>query len=205
MTNGEIVGLVALILNIITLFIVIYQTRLSRKSFQISEISFKENNKVREMSIVPKMHFVIHVKIQIEKWIENIKNIREEMELAVKDNNDKALKQISKRGLKSCKGLVDKFYYEKSPDWLAEIYMASAKYYYSAYAPISNLWDEKENKGRLYALVKNSEYSETLIDRCNETEMQLTKLLGYINNVIPNVLMEVPESISDDKYLNDNK
>lgn len=201
MSIGEMIGIGALILNIITLIIVIYQTRLSREGFQLSKTSFDKDKRIREMSIVPKMHYVIYVQIQIEKWIDRIKVVKEEMELALKDGNNRALEHVASQGLKTCKGIVNKFYYENSPDWLSEIYMTGAKYYYYVFAPICELWDYNGNEGRMFLL---EEKGDSLIDRCDESEFHLRKLLEYIDDSVPSIFTEAPDSIPDDKFLSDN-
>lgn len=201
LTIFEMVGIGALLLNTITLAIVFYQTKLSKKGFQLSKTSFDTDKKIREMSIVPKMYFVLHVQLKIEEWIYNIQKLKEEMEIALKDNNENALENIANKGLKTCKGLVNKFYYEKNPDWLSEIYIAGAKYYYYVFAPISGLWDEKNKKGRMNLLNWDG---DSLIARCDESEAHLKKLLEYINDFVPEVFKEVPDSISDYKFLSDD-
>lgn len=201
MNNSDLIALAAIFLNLITLGIVIFQTKLSKNSFDISNSSFQKDKQIRELEILPKMHFVIHVQLRLEEWKEKVQNIKEQLEIAVENQNHQALKEISSLGRITPKGLVVRFMYEECPDWLSEVYITGAKYYYYVAAPLKDVWDEKENKGRMFLCEKNNEYSDSIIERCDESIYYLNQLLKYIEDAIPSVFLNSPESLADSKFL----
>ncbi|WP_372999765.1 hypothetical protein [Lutispora sp.] len=196
MSTSDIIALIALTLNLITLIIVIYQTNLTRKSVNIANESIDRDRKVRQLEMLPRANFIIHVGLRIDQWLDEIEQVREDLSLACKDENAIALREIAKRGLHSPKGLVDSSFYEKSPDWLAEIYMSAARFYYPCIGPLYELWDEEINKANFFIC-------KSIIERCAETEVHLLKLRSYLINLIPDSYLEAPASLPDRSYLSD--
>lgn len=200
---SDILTIVALIFNFITLLIVLYQTKLSKEAYEISERAFNNDKMIKELEQLPKINFVIHVNIQFDKWIRYLTDVSEQLYIIKRDNNGVALKQISENAPKTCKGLVESSYYEQAPEWLQEIYMCGAKYYYNSTANLSNLWDNKNNLGRL-DMLENKDGLESIIERIENSLQSIKELQGYINNKMPMVILNTPESISDRKYLSED-
>ncbi|HHY77502.1 MAG TPA: hypothetical protein GX498_03175 [Clostridiales bacterium] len=196
MSENWIMTIIALVLNLITFFIVVYQTKLTRESVSIAKESIDRDRKVRQLEMLPRANFIIHVSLRVNQWLDEVKQTKEEINLALKDENAMALKEIAKRVVHTPKGLVDRFFYEKSPDWLAEIYMSAARYYYSCIGPLFELWDDETNKANFFMC-------KSLIDRCDETEKNLLELKSYLKNLIPDSYIEAPASLPDRSYLSD--
>lgn len=203
MILSEWLTLLAIALNLITLGVVISQTRIAKKSYDMSAESFKKDKQIREISLLPKMYFVIHVQIEFDKWIKTLNEIKTELEIVARDGSEQALKQIAEKGPKSCEGLVERFMYEKSPNWLAELYMSGAKHYYNSMTNLKSLWNDKTEKGNLF-MINQYDVAESLIDRFKESIYFLEELKRYINDAIPDVILLTPDSISDDRFLSKN-
>ena len=90
--------------------------------------------------------------------------------------------------------------YEKSPDWLAQLYMSGAKHYYNSMANLKYLWDENTGKGNLF-MIKHDDKSEDLIDIFEESIYFIEKLKNYIKDTIPDAVLLAPDSISDERFL----
>lgn len=201
MNLSECLTLFAVVLNIITLVVVYTQTKIAKKSFDISAESYNKDKQIKEITLLPKMHFLIHTKIRFDKWIMTLTQIKNELEVFAQDGNDQALKQISEES-PECNGLVDRYMYENSPDWLAQLYMSGAKHYFNSMSCLKGLWDIRAGKGNLY-MIKHDDGVEDLIDRFNESIGFVEKLNEYIKDAIPDVILSTPESISDESFLSE--
>lgn len=190
----NILTIIALILNFIALCVVAYQTNLNRKSLDLAKQSIEEDRKIRQIEMLPRAHFIFNVQYHLKKYIEDIEKITVELQKASKERNEEILKEISSKALLSPKGLVEKFSYEKGPNWLSEIWLAGAQYYYDFHAPLRSLWIEKESRA-FWKLVPD------LIERGNDNSYNIQELLSYIGQAVPNSYANAPASISDNKFL----
>lgn len=111
----------ALLLNLITLGIVLWQTSITRSALLIADESNIRDIKTRQLETLPRANLIIYVQMKQDQWVDKIEKVKEQIEVALKDENPDAIKEISEIGLKAPKGLVDRFIYEKSTGWLAEI------------------------------------------------------------------------------------
>lgn len=186
----------ALLLNLITLGIVLWQTSITRRALIIADESNIRDIKTRQLETLPRANFIIHVQMKLDQWVENIEKVEKQIRVALKDENSDALKAISEAGFNSPKGLVDRFIYEKSPGWLAEIYVSAARYYYSCMGPLTSLWDEKNYKANYFMC-------DSIIERCLETAFRIKELRLYIKNMVPDSYIEAPASLSDDMFVSD--
>jgi len=196
MNTNDIFALIALVFNLITLFIVIKQTNLTRKSVSFAKESIDRDRRVRQLEMLPRADFIIHVGLRIEHWLDEIKRVKGELDLAIKEENEMALREIAKRGFHSPKGLVDSGFYENSPDWLAEIYISAARFYYPCIAPLYELWDEERKKANFFMC-------DSILEKCVETEIHLLELRSYLKDLIPDSYLEAPASLPDRSYLSD--
>ncbi len=192
--NINLIVFYGLIVNFLTLVLVLMQTKISKDTLIIANQSLIDDKKIREIQMLPKMNFVIHVQIQLETWLIFLQQTREELELAIENDNGDALETISGYGEKIPEGIIDKFMYEHSPGWLSEIYEAGAQYYYACVTTLSSLWDMNEKKGRL-------PYCDSVIERFNEHIYAIEELLKYIHNTIPLVFLNAPARLSVDNFM----
>jgi hypothetical protein len=183
MENSFVLAVIALLLNVITLGIVIYQTVLNRKSLEAANESIKLTKTSRQLEILPRAYFVIEVQIRIEYWQENLTK----MIKWLKSGKPEDIKQLNGLAPKTPEGMVEKYLYDKMPDWLAEIWMTGAQYYYDSTASLR--------------LIKDGNNNEIYIQNCQDSLVRLKQLLTYIKDEIPDVFLQRPASIRDRDFL----
>jgi len=187
----------ALVLNMIALLIVAYQTRLNRKSLDLAKESIDEDRRTRQIELLPKAQLIFQVKIDFKKWVKDIDKSIKELQKAVKTKDEIRLKNISEKALNSPKNLVDGFTYKKAPPWLSEIYVAGAQYYYDFHIPLRDLWRDNRKEKPFWDLAPD------LIQRGKEHSFHINKLLDYIDHAVPESYAESPASISNSRFLSD--
>ena len=87
MSENWIMTIIALVLNLITFFIVVYQTKLTRESVSIAKESIDRDRKVRQLEMLPRANFIIHVSLRVNQWLDEVKQTKEEINLALKDES----------------------------------------------------------------------------------------------------------------------
>lgn len=81
MELSEWLTLIAVVLNIVTLAVVVSQTKIAKRSFDISAESYNKDKQIREITLLPKMHFLIHTKIKFDQWLMTLSQIKNELEV----------------------------------------------------------------------------------------------------------------------------
>ena len=196
MINNRIIEKITIItpvITVITLLYVIYQTRLANQSLMATRKSIDDAKTQRQLEILPKSFYVIHVRVNLENWKKDLEEKRARLELAITNNDESILKELSEMYIKNPKDLdLSRFLFDKMPAWLGQIWISGAQYYYNAVASFQELW--KENGGNYYSL------AETLVDQCVESEKSIDILLGYIKDMVPFVILNTPARLSSDKF-----
>lgn len=194
MTNTEIWTLIALVLNLITLVLVVRQTTLAKKSFQVAEAAFNNDIRLREADMLPKSSFIIFINMKLDEWLEIISSIEDELRIALNDENFEAIQGIADKYQIDTIRLVDKFYYEKSPEWLAEIFITSARHYCYVVSPMKPYANEKSE-----SILKS--FATDTIDRINESRDAIRELRSYIDKLVPKSYLKAPARYPDRDYL----
>lgn len=197
MTISEILTIGALILNIVALCVVAYQTYLNRRSMLLAKESIDENRKSRQIEMLPRAGFVFVAQYHLKKWRKELDELKKEIEKALRSRDDESIKLISERAIKTPRGLISKSFYLNAPKWLVEILLAGAQYYYDCQIPMRDLWikgDQKPFWGLAEELVKHFTYSS----------IRLSELLIYIEQVVPEAYAKAPASLSDRDFLSDD-
>ncbi len=183
--------IIALVLNIITLLFVVYQTMVTRGAFDLAKASFDEDKKIREFTLLPKANFIIHVDMKIDNWINELKSLNDIIEVALKDENIESLIFEAEKYNSSPSGMVEKFYYENSPDWLAEIYITAAKHCYYVTGPFSHIKDH--NLAEAIAVDVQGRIQESL--------NRIGELKRYISDIVPESYLSAPASLRDEAFM----
>ena len=106
--NMTILALVTLSMNVTALFIVAYQTHLTRNSLNMARISIDETRKVRQIEALPYVNYIIEVGVKLERWKTKCEKRAKTLEEIIEKNNIESIYDISKQGEKSPNGLVNK-------------------------------------------------------------------------------------------------
>jgi len=192
----DIATLVALFINTIALIVVIYQTRIAKQSLTTTKKSIDDAKTQRQLEALPKFTWVIEVQVQLEYWKKDLQEKRDLLQKGVDEKNDEMFQKASDTRIKSPKDLsLNRFLYDNMPAWLRELWMSGAQYYYDAIAPLPYVYkDEKSNYS----------YAESWIkERCEDSLQAISKLLEYLKDMVPPVILNTPASLSDKDFLRD--
>jgi hypothetical protein len=193
----SIITIAALVLNVIVLGIVAYQTYLNRKSMLLAKQSIDENRKTRQIGMLPRAGFVLEAQYFLNKWRRQLDELKKEIEEALRTKDDEAIKVISEKAITTPKGLISKSFYQKASSWLAEVLVAGAQYYYDCHAPMGDLWRKKDQKPFW-------ELASDLINHFEKSSNRISELLNYIDQVVPDAYAEAPASLGDSDFLSDD-
>jgi|GEM_PF-2352309 hypothetical protein len=191
-----ILTIAVLVLNLIALCVVAYQTYLNRRSLTLAKESIDEDRMTRQIELLPRAQFFFEVEHHLKKWIEDIEKTTDTLQDAINDKDIGLLKEISEKALKSPQGLVDKFFYDRGPRWLWEIWLASAQYYYDFNVSLIKFWDD-DKKEPFW------DQAPDLIDRGEEYSQHILNLLEYISHAVPESYTAAPNRINNSKFLSD--
>ena len=193
---SEIITLIVLMINTLALIFVICQTCLSKKSLHATKQSIDEAKRSRQLEVLPKFTWVIHVQGDLERWYKDLSNKKKQLEEAISINDVNALERISKESPRDPSEVgLSRFLYNNMPSWIREIWISGAQYYYDAASPLSFLW--KDGKA-------NFHYAEKWIqERGRESIEAISTLLDYLHDMVPLVILNTPAGIDEENFLRD--
>ena len=192
----DIATLVAVFINTIALIVVIYQTRIAKQSLTTTKKSIDDAKIQRQLETLPKFTWVIEVQVQLEHWKKDLQEKKNLLQKGVGEKNNEMFKKASDTRIKSPKDLsLNRFLYDNMPAWLRELWMSGAQYYYDAIAPLPYVY--KDDRA-------NYSYAESWIkERCEDSSQAISKLLEYLEDMVPSVILNTPASLSDKDFLRD--
>ncbi|MCK5604961.1 hypothetical protein KAR91_23930 [Candidatus Pacearchaeota archaeon] len=192
----NILTVTALLINTIALLVVVWQTHISKQSLAVTKKSIDDAKTQRQLEILPKFTWVIRVQVKLEHWKKELEERKNILQNGVKKKNDELFKQASDTKIKSPKDLsLDRVLYNNMPSWLRELWISGAQYYYDAIAPLPYVYkDGKPNYDYAQSWIKN---------RSEDSIRALSKLLEYLEDMIPPVILNTPASLSDEDFLRD--
>jgi hypothetical protein len=186
--------LLTLALNLIMLGIIAYQTHLNRKALEAARSSIELSIKAAQIEMLPKAGWAIHVRVKLKIWIDDLTKDVEQTKKASEKQDSNLMKHLSDNGLKSPKGLVEKYSYEHAPNWLSLVLMSGAQYYYDAKIAQINLYDN--NNG-----LPKFDFILPFIERCENSLKGLNDLLKIINDIVPEVYLNCPARLNNSEFL----
>lgn len=194
MSTTEVATIAALVLNAFALGVVAYQTWLTGKSLRMTNRSLELSIKTMQVEMLPNANWVINVRVDLERWIADLLKVIEDCRAVSKRRDADRMKAIARAGLDSPHGLVSSFGTKHAPSWLTTIWFAGAQYYYNAKAPQTSLWSASTDASWF-------DFVPGFIVRCEDSLRGLQHLLRLIDDVVPEVYLNSPASIKDDKFL----
>jgi hypothetical protein len=186
---------IALFINAGALVFIGWQTILTRQSVKLSEKTIQEATRIKELADLPKANLVINARLMIERWKTDLQKLIDDEEYikAQIKANDTTLG--TRYGLKSPTGIIDKYIYKTSPDWLQVILTTAAQYYYDCKAAASCLSPGETPEVSLSLLHEICERAKVGIHR-------MTELLSYIDKMVPEWYLYCPASLNDSEFIN---
>ena len=103
---------------------------------------------------------------------------------------------MERLGLDTPHGMVDKFMYEKGPPWLSTLLITAARYHYTVACNFAAFSRFKDDESGFNA-------TQSLLDRSQNSIAAIEEILGYLEDMIPDVVLNSPASIDDEKFLTD--
>ena len=182
--------------TLVALATAIYQSILARRSLDEAKKAIDEDKRSRQLSMIPKMYWVIAVQMRIDRWLKDLKEIKVKTLEATKKRDGDMLRAITitvPRHPKDIVMKIDSLDYEKMPDSLREIMISGAQYFYDAISPVFYLWTEE--KGPLW------DYASSIQERLDDSISALEKLKHLIIELVPGVILETPASINERDFL----
>jgi len=187
MDTATIIAIFIGCINLVALVFVAIQIRLTRRSIQTSE-------RVKQISDLPKVNWVIHLRYYIEKWKADLEQIIAD-ERYIRAQVQKGDSKLGKKyGLDTPKGLIIKPTYEGLPDWMQVILMTAAQYYYNCKGLASYLSSNQEPQSTLRLL-------PDVIDQAKIGVSRMTELLSYIDDMAPQWYLDSPASIAEREFM----
>lgn len=177
--------ILGLLLNFITLIVVCAQTIFTRKALKVAINSVELAKTSRQVEMLPKMNFIIHVQYYLKKWSDEIEDV---LKCSKSDNKDRMI-DIFKKAPDSSSGLIDKWLFEKMPNWLSVIYETGAQYYYNSSCLFRHLRGKEEEK-----------ISHNFLKRFEESLNSLKILSKYIKDEIPEIFLNAPASLNTNDF-----
>lgn len=196
MNSVHTITLIALVINTLALLVVAYQTWLTKRALRAAKESIDDAKVERQLEVLPKFTWVIHVQVDLEKWKSDLFKKRQELREAIRARDATILQRIARGSPKQPQELgLRRFVYDNMPSWIREIWMSGAQYYYDAASPLSFVWrDGAAHFG----------YAESWVnDRGQASERAISTLLSYIKDMVPPVVLSTPASLSDNDFLLD--
>ncbi len=182
--------------NFLALIFVGVQTYLTRKSVQLSEANLRESQQARVISNLPRAYSIMYVQNRLEGWkqdlkllIDNKKKLRE-----IISSNGTDIKIDTQHWFGQAKGLIEKYSYDHLPDWLKEILVAGAQYYYAGMCLIDVVCSSKEKKELRLSLL------DDMIQCAGQGVTHMTEMLAFIDKLVPQWYLESPASLNDSDF-----
>lgn len=183
------IALIAVLINLITLVVVIRQTRYTSETLKKTNESFEASKIVYQLKNLPKANLIIKVQMYLNNWKQELIDV---VNIINSNENDKnKIEKVVEKAPKSSK-LIDKYSFELMPLWLQELWMIGARYYYNSACLIKDMLDKET-----LTLKKDSTYYK---ERFEESIDSISKIEKYIEEAIPDVYLHSPADSNDESY-----
>lgn len=189
----DIFSVVSIAIAMFSLSLSVYQGYLSRQALKLTRKSIDDDIRSRQLINLSHSSWAINVLVKIEIWIGDVTNLKNDIVRAINENNDTLLSKVASRGLNKPSDVrIMRFDYDKMPSALREIMMSGAQYYYDAMASTINLLSKNRPDWK---------YAHSIIERYDESLIALRQLRFFISDIVPDIILNTPASISDSEFL----
>jgi hypothetical protein len=192
----NIITIATSVATLIALGFTIYQARLTRETLIETRKSIDQEKVNRQISLLPKFDWIIQVEVELKQWQEDLETRSQKLKDAFENKDSSILEELSKTKTRSPSDLrLSRYQYENMPDWLSQLWLSGAQYYFDAMASMQFLY--KDNKGEF-------SLAEMLSQRCDRSGYSIAELRGYIAGMVPDVILETPASTRNSEFFRDN-
>ncbi len=192
--NAALVAAGTLLLNVVVLAIVFWQTLLTRRSAKIAERAFLADRQIRELSDLPKSGYLFPAIMCLRRWRDHMQQLIDERDslLTRIEQGDHTL--AKEHGVQEPAGLVDSYLYEQAPEWLRVLAVTGAQYYYNCTCLLAR-WSGTG------PLISSDLFLTGVIPRAREGATRITEMLTYLEHRLPDWYANSPASLSDRDFL----
>ena len=92
--------------------------------------------------------------------------------------------------------LIDKHMVKLGPDWLSTLLYSAAQYHYSTTGNLKFLSQYADDKTCFRA-------TTDMISQCRDSIFAIKEIQAYLEDMIPDVILECPDSIDSETFLTD--
>lgn len=157
---------------------------LNTEANELTKKMILKNTQIRELELMPKKYFIMNTQGKLETYLKEIKGVIYTLEKIKKTpDNDNLVEEIYKYHREK-EGLLKK--HKNTPVWLTEIEEAATQYY------IVIVWNFSKLDSRI-----SKRFAEDMIIRAKESQFYIQELLEYVNEMIPNVILNCPAAINE--------
>ena len=190
----DIINIITSIGTLLALGFTIYQSILAKKALIETKQSIDQEKINRQISLLPKFEYIIEVRVELESWRKDLIVLNKNLAQALNAKDFKILEEISKHRIKSPEDLnLSKYQYDNMPEWLSKIWLSGAQYYYTGLGGyVGDINKQNENL--------KVEITKSIIQRSKESSESISILLDYISNMVPEVILNTPASISNSRF-----
>jgi len=188
MSGGQmtVITYIVLIVNTIALIVVAWQTYLTKKSFDITYKSFKNHERIQQLNTIPSSGNICYVRIKFDQWIKNCEKVIVLIKDVSKNNTIRCNKELYKEVEAINRGIVKRYYSEKSPDWLSELLISGASHYYNSMVAFNDmlaLYIKRNNVDDILSLTVS-------FDNCRKN---LIELRTFVTDILPEAYENTPD------------
>ena len=168
------------------------QNKNSEETIKDTKKSIDQEIINRQLSLLPKLHYIIDVRTELESYLSDLKKIKNDLERSIQNKDHNILKKVSNSHIMEPEDLdIVESFFKTMPEWLQEIQISGCQYYYNLMCNLKFLY--KNEKGDL-------SFAETVLDRANESIDAIEELLSYISDMVPGVILRAPASLSASRF-----
>jgi hypothetical protein len=191
----DIITIATSVATLVALGFTIYQARLTRETLIETKKSIDQEKLNRQISLLPKFDWIIQVEVELEHWQGDLETRSKKLKEAFVKKDSSILEELAKTKTKSPGDLrLSRYQYEKMPDWLSQLWLSGAQYYFDAMASMQFLY--RDNKGEF-------SLAEMLFYSCDRSSASIAELREYISDMVPEVILKTPASTSNSEFFRD--
>jgi len=184
----------ALIFSLVTLIYAIRQTKIAQRGVELTRKTIEQADTNRQIELLPKHSWIIHVHVRFESWIKDIQRNNKILNESI-ENNDLTLLVKLKSNITEAKQLNLRGFEKEMPEWLLELYLSGAQYYFAGIGKIGIAVK--------YNSLSKIDHVQHYLHECNSDLIALMELKKLLDGMIPKVIINTPASLSSNEFFVD--
>lgn len=190
LTQIDWISLITLFVAVFSIGVALWQVWLARKALDDAKKSIENSTMNRQLEALPELISIIEVKLAIEHWITSLDSAIQVLE----SSEDRIkLEALYKKGQSPPNSVgYHPSEFDRMPYWLKRIWLSGAQYFYNATAAMVGIYASNNTL--------QSSYLSQIVERCKDSLKALNELRGFIDEMVPRVILNTPASIRDGEF-----